>query len=51
MSEWCKEFYAKIVELDTPPECVYNVYQNGLYYHNLPNRIYVDELKKSIMLV
>ena len=24
ISAWRKDFHAKIVEVDTPPECVYN---------------------------
>ena len=40
-------FYAKIPELDSPPECFYNAYQNGLYYKNIPNGVYVDEENKK----
>ena len=43
MSEWHKYFHAKISELDTPPECVYNADQTGRYYQNIPNCVYVDE--------
>ena len=51
ISAWRKVFHDKIVEVDTPPVCVYNADQNGLYHHNLPNRVYVDESKRRIMLV
>ena len=47
LSEWRKNFHANIVEVDTPPECVYNAYQTGLYCQKLPNRVYVDEANKK----
>ena len=47
MSPWRKYFYARIVEVDTPPEFVYNACQNGLYYQNLPNRVYINEANKK----
>ena len=47
MSAWVKIFFAKIAELDTPPEFIYNADQNVLYYQNLPNHVYVDESNKK----
>jgi hypothetical protein len=32
MPAWQKEFHAKIAELGTPSECIYNANQTGLYY-------------------
>ena len=43
MSAWCKYFHAKILEVYIPLECIYNVNQTGIYYHNLQNLVYVDE--------
>ena len=47
MSSWCKDFHAKIVEADTPPEWIYNTDQIGLYFQNLTNRLFVDEANKK----
>ena len=43
VSEWRNNFHDKISEVDTPPELVYNLYQTGVYYQKLLNRVYVDE--------
>ena len=47
MSAWHKHFHAKIVEMETSPELFYNADQTGLYYQNLPNCVYIDEINKK----
>ena len=47
MSAWRKYFHAKIVKVDTPIQCVYNLYQTGIYYQKLPNHVYIDEASKN----
>ena len=47
MSAWHKNFRAKIAEKYTPPECVYNADQTGIYYNKLPNCVYGDEANKK----
>ena len=47
MSAWHKHFHAKIVEVETSPELFYNADQAGLYYQNLPNCVYIDEINKK----
>ena len=47
MSEWHKYFHAMILEVDTPPECVYNEAETRIYYWKLPNRVYVYEANKK----
>ena len=42
MTAWRRDFHANITEVDTPPGYFYNADQSGLYYHKLPNFVYVE---------
>ena len=39
---WLKEFHQKFEELSIKPECIYNSYQNNLYYQKIPDTVYFD---------
>ena len=46
-ASWIFKFRNITEEIDIPPECVYNADQNGLYFPNIWNTLYVDMKHKK----